>query len=173
MSASARCAGHFCMLGLCSFTAPVGVGKSPDDPHSVASVRRTDVPSAQHTPSDIIPQAGKPFDDDVHASGAQIRTVLGEDIRRPYLANDSEHFEPESAAAACKSRTLTGTANVLAGEASADDIDNASPRPPVEGSDVIPDRERIQALIQLPLSQYAPAVLVHFDGADCSPSEQP
>jgi hypothetical protein len=80
------------MLGLFSFPAPVGVGSN--DPHPIASVRRTDVPSSEHTPRCIKPQVGKPAEDAIKSASTQVRRVFGEHIRRPDLANDPEHLEP-------------------------------------------------------------------------------
>ncbi len=158
------------MLGEASFPAPVGVGSN--DPHAVALVRRTDVPSSKHTPASIKPQVGKPREDDVEASSAKHRRVFGEDKRRPNLANDSEHLEPQAAALACQSSATPGAGDVLAGEASADNVDASRPRRAVEGSDVIPYREGLEHSVALSLSEHALAVLVDLDGADGAPSEQ-
>tara|TARA_Y100000004_G_scaffold186908_1_gene239031 strand:- start:2298 stop:2741 length:444 start_codon:yes stop_codon:yes gene_type:complete len=70
----------------------VGVGSI--DPHSVASMRCARVPSPQHTPANVIPQAGKTLDDDAKPTGAKVRAVFRENKRRPNLSNNSEHFKP-------------------------------------------------------------------------------
>lgn len=63
---SLMCPPHFAMLGDNSFPWVVGVGQYP---HSIAPMRRTDVPSSQHPPSSVIPQAGKSLDDGAEATG--------------------------------------------------------------------------------------------------------
>lgn len=171
MPDSARCAGHFCMLGEPSFPAPVGVGSN--DPHSVSPMWRTDVPSSEHTPRCIIPQVGKPAEHDVQSASAQVRGVLGEDIRRPSLANDAEHLEPQARTLAFETRTATSAGYILARKTTRYDVHQASPGPSVEGADVIPDRERLEVSVPLALCEHALAVSVELDCADGSPTKQP
>jgi hypothetical protein len=170
IAVNVRCAGHFCMLGEPSFPAPVGVGSN--DPHAVASVWRTDVPSSKHTPDSIIPQAGKPFEGALESVSAQIRGILGEDIRRLDFSNNAQHFEPKTRAISVQPGTSTGAADVLARESAADDIDVAAPGITVKGSDVIPDGECVEHAIALSLLQDRLAVLIDLDGADGAPSKQ-
>jgi hypothetical protein len=159
------------MLGEPSLPAPVGVGSN--DPHAVASVRRTDVPSSKHSPRRIKPQVGKPSDDAIQSASAQIRGVFREHIRRLNLANDSEHLKPQARAVAVQSCASPCAGYVLAGEASADDVDSSTPRSAVEGPDVIPDRERIEVSVSLPLRQHSLTVRFELDGTDGSPPKQP
>jgi hypothetical protein len=170
IAVNVRCAGHFCMLGEPSFPAPVGVGSN--DPHAVASVWRTDVPSSKHTPDSIIPQAGKPFEDALESVSAQIRGVLGEDIRRLDLSNDAQHFEPKARAISVQPGTSTGAADVLTGEAAADDIDVAVPGISVKGADVIPDGKGVEHPVTLTLGEHTLTMFIDFDGADGTPPEQ-
>ncbi len=134
------------MLGLNSLPWVVGVGQ---DPHSVSLVWRADVPSSQHAPPCVIPQTGKSFDDGAKSTGTQVRAVLREDKSRPDLANDSEHLVPESRTLAGKSFTATRRADVLAGKSTRDNVNCTTPGLPVEGADVIPDRELRQVSISL------------------------
>jgi len=60
----------------------------------------------------------------------------------------------------------------LTREATADDIDPASPRPPVKGSDVIPDWEPRQDAVPLPLQQDPAAIGVDFDSAHAGMPEK-
>ncbi|HEY3500668.1 MAG TPA: hypothetical protein VGK73_38510 [Polyangiaceae bacterium] len=159
------------MLGELSFPAPVGVGSN--DPHPVASVRCADVPSSEHTPRCIKPQVGKPSEDNIQSSSAKHRGVLREDIRRPNLANDAEHFEPEARTLAIKARTPTSAGYILARKAARNDVHQSAPGSPVEGPDVIPDGEGIEVPVALSLGEHALAVGIDLDSADRSPSKQP
>lgn len=82
------------MLGEPSFPAPVGVGSN--DPHPVALVGRTDVPSSKHTPASVKPHAGKSFEHSVEPASPQTRGVFREDKCRLALVNDALHFEPKT-----------------------------------------------------------------------------
>lgn len=166
----ARRAGHFCMLGLFSFPAPVGVGSN--DPHSVSSMWRADVPSSEHTPSSIKPQAGKSFEDSAKSVSAQIRGIFGEDIRRPNFANNSEHFEPQTRAISVQTGTSAGGRDVLAGETTADGVNDSAPGAAVKGADVIPDGELIKHSVSLALREHSLAVRFNLDSADSVPPEQ-
>ena len=99
------------------------------------------MPSSQHPPSDIIPQAGKSFDDGAKSLGTKVRTVFREDKLRLYFFNNSEHFKPKARTRSGKSCTFTRSADVLAGESACDDIDDAPPGLAVKGPNVVPNRE--------------------------------
>src|SRR5690606_26307100 len=119
-----------------------------------------------------IPQAGKSSEDGSETSSAQIRGIFGEDIRRPNIATDSEHLKPKTRAIALQSATTACASNVLAGQTSGDDVDASAPRPPVEGADVVPDRERLEMPIALALREHSLTVGVDLDCTDGSPPKQ-
>jgi hypothetical protein len=158
------------MLGEPSLPAPVGVGSN--DPHSVSLVRTPDVVSSKHTPSNIKPQPGKPFEHAVQSSSTKHRGVFGKDERRFALANDAAHFKPQRRAISVQASSSAGAADVLAGEAPADDVNVSAPGTAVEGADVIPDGEGVEHAITLPLCEHSLAVGFDLDGADSAPSEE-
>jgi hypothetical protein len=79
---------------------------------------------------------------------------------------------PHSAALAFDARAFSGCADVLAWEAPRHHINTASPWASVEGLNVIPDRERVEASVVLSGDQNVPCVGIPFDGADNSPSKE-
>ena len=133
---------------------------------------RTDVPSSQHAPSAVIPQAGKSFDDVAKSTGTQVRTVLREDKARFNFVNDSQHFEPKAATVSGKSCTFTCGGYVLTGESAADAVNESSPGLSVESVDVVPDWESGQVSVFLPLLQDASGVFLDLDCTDRPVSEQ-
>lgn len=168
--ASARCAGHFCIEGEPSFPAPVGVGSN--DPQAVSLVRRTDVMSSKHAPRNIKPQVGKPCEDAIQSASAQPPAVLGKDERRPNLANNAAHLEPEAAALSGETCSAPRAGDVLARETPGNNVNCAPPGVSVERADVVPDGEWVEATVELALSQHALAVSVDLDGADGAPTEK-
>lgn len=62
--------------------------------------------------------------------------------------------------------------DVLAREASRDDVHHSTPRAPVEGSHVVPDWEGWQASVVLAGHEDSASVVVDLDGADAPPPEQ-
>jgi hypothetical protein len=73
---------------------------------------------------------------------------------------------------AVESLTSSDHANVLAREASRHDIHQTTPRLAIEGSDIIPDGEWMQASVVLSGEQHAAGVIIEFDGTDGFPSEE-
>jgi hypothetical protein len=102
----------------------------------------TNVRCADDSPSRIKPHLGQVSEYTSESSSNECWRVFHEDVARSYLANDAGHFHPESAALAVDPGTASGDADVLAGKAARHHVNNASPRPSVKGSDVIPNRER-------------------------------
>jgi len=88
-----------------------------------------------------------------------------------YLANDPGHLGPQSASLSVKSVTFSGNADVLAGEASGNDIDVSAPWLPVEGSHVIPDGEWPEHSVPLSGKQDAAWVGSKLNSADGAPSK--
>jgi hypothetical protein len=60
----------------------------------------------------------------------------------------------------------------LARKPARDDIHQPTPRETVEGSDVVPHREGVEAPVVLSGEQHAPGILIDFDGTDGAPSEE-
>jgi hypothetical protein len=67
---------------------------------------------------------------------------------------------------------VSGNANILAGKAARNHVNNSPPRFSVKGANIIPDRERVENAVILSLDKYACGVWFSLDGANCSPSEQ-
>jgi hypothetical protein len=88
-----------------------------------------------------------------------------------YLANDPGHLGPQSASLSVKSVTFSGNADVLAREASGNNIDVSAPRLPVEGSHVIPDGEGGEHSVPLPCEQDGTRVGSKLNSADGAPSK--
>jgi hypothetical protein len=89
-----------------------------------------------------------------------------------YLANDPGHFGPQSGTLSVKAVTLSGDADVLTGEASADNVNVSAPWLAVEGSDVIPHGEGWEHSVPLPGKQDAAWVGSKLNSADAAPSKQ-
>ena len=130
------------------------------------------MPCSQHSPPSVIPHAVKVLEDDAKATGSQERTVFREDKTRPYLANDSRVLFPKSATGSGNPDTFTCRADVLAREPSTDNVNGPSPRPAVEGADIVPYRESLKVSVSLSLKEDVSRVLLDFDGTPGTPSEQ-
>jgi len=133
---------------------------------------RTDVPSSQYPDSSHIPQADKSLDDCGQPFGTKLRTVFREHKRRPHLINNPEHLENKTRTLSGDSSTLTRSADVLARETPANDIDVSAPGVPVEGGDIVPDGESRKASIALSVDESAPAVGINFNSACGAPSKK-
>jgi hypothetical protein len=146
-----------------------GVGSNPQ---AFAVVRRANVGSSQHTPSRIEPERGHVTEDASKSASNESWGVLHEDVARSNLANDASELGPEAGAFSVDTCALAGDADVLAGKAARNHVNNSSPRSSVKGANVIPNRERREKAVILSGDKYACGVGVEFDGADGSPSEQ-
>jgi len=67
---------------------------------------------------------------------------------------------------------FSGSADVLTGASPGDNVNPSAPGPSVEGANVVPDREVGQHPVTLSGKQYPPSIVVDFDGANRSPSQQ-
>jgi hypothetical protein len=74
-------------------------------------------------PLRIIPERGKGPEYIAHSPRKQRCDVLHEDVSGSHLANDSGKLPPEAGSFAVESGALSRVADVLAGEAPADEID--------------------------------------------------
>jgi hypothetical protein len=79
---------------------------------------------------------------------------------------------PEAASLAIDARSGAGNADVLAGEAAADDVNTASPRASVKRAYVIPDRERRETAVVLPSHEHAGCPGVTLDSAHAAPAKE-
>src|SRR5260221_6851879 len=95
------------------------------DPDSVSPVRRANVGSRYAMPFRVIPDLGHVSEYCCQPSTKQRCDVLHDDVAGSKFPNESVVFAPESTSRACKTSTLSGNADVLAGEASADDVNTA------------------------------------------------
>jgi hypothetical protein len=131
-----------------------------------------DVVRPQHSPFRIEPHRGQVSKDNSKSSNSEHWGVLHEDVAGFHLANDAGHFPPKAGSFAGNASAFSCAANVLAREAARNHINHSSPRLPVEGANVIPDRERRKNSIVLPLAQNPNGVWLPLNGAHCPPSEQ-
>lgn len=149
--------------------AAFGVGQDPDP---FPSMRRTGVGSSHNSPNRRHPQRGKVPEYSVKPPRSEHWAVLHEREPGLYLANDPGHFGPQSASFPVKSVSLSGDADVLTGEPSADDVNVSPPRSTVEGSHIVPHGELGEHSVPLSGKQDAPGVGSKLNSADTSPSEQ-
>jgi hypothetical protein len=111
-----RCATAFVLLAS-------GVGNNPD---AVAAVMGTNGGSRYAVPFRIIPERGQVSENVSKPSTKQSCDVFHEDVSRSNFANNSGVLSPQPAALAGKSSALSRKANVLAGEAAADNVNGNS-----------------------------------------------
>lgn len=142
------------------------------DPDALSLVRGTNVFRSQHSPLRIEPHRGQVSENSAEPPRSKNWAVLHEDVLRSYLANDPGHFAPESAGLPVDARSTTGRADVCAWESSADNVNGAVPRPPVECFDVVPDREARENAVALPGEQYRTAIGIKLDSADGAPARE-
>lgn len=102
----------------------VGVGNNPDP---VAAMRGAQVGSRYAVPLRVIPDRGQVTQDDGESAASEDGDVLDNHEAGPKIANESGKMEPEAGPRACNTSVLAGLAEVLAGEAAADDIDGSVP----------------------------------------------
>src|SRR6185295_18017392 len=86
--------------------------------------------------------------------------------------NDASEVSPEPAARSGDPDAAASGADVLAGKAATDGIDVPAPGLAVEGTDVVPYRERFKQPIPLPGEQHASAKGIKLDSADGAPAQQ-
>lgn len=95
------------------------------------------------------------------------RNVLCEHEARAALGDDAGHFGPQVSRVG-GSKPLAGDAPRLTGEPAAHDVDSATPRLGVEGSDVVMDWKLRQQSIGLSLLEHSLTVEVDLDGTNAS-----
>jgi hypothetical protein len=116
-------------------SAVVAVGQQEE---ALSPVRRAHVACAETVPRRIEPERGQVtehFREGVPVvSGKEPRDVLHEHEARSHVSNDPAILAPEARPLARESCALSGEADVLAGEAAAEDVDS---RESVDGADVV------------------------------------
>jgi hypothetical protein len=146
-----------------------GVGHKPK---AIPLMGRSNVGSSHNSPARVIPERGKVGEDSFKSSMNEHWAVLHEDVLGSYFANHPRHVPPHAGALSVKTVALAGDADVLAGKAARNDVNNAAPWSSVKGLHVIPNRERREKPVVLPCDKYACCVGLPLDGAHGSPSKQ-
>jgi hypothetical protein len=111
------------------------------NPYSLSLVGREYIASSQHAPLSIKPHCGQVTEDDVKSIGSKPWGVFHEDETRSHFANDASELGPQTRSVSTQTCFFSSNGNVLARESASDDVDFSSPGVPVEGLDVVPDRE--------------------------------
>ncbi|GAH89410.1 unnamed protein product, partial [marine sediment metagenome] len=128
-----------------SCTLAVGQDEDPFPAVAGTAGARTDT-----KPFRIEPVRGKAGQDVLKAMpGNEAWHVLQPHVSGSHVHTDPKDSRPEPAGVV-RAAPPAGVAPGLAGEPRTDDIHSAAPRSAVEGSNVIPDRRRIQALVRHP-----------------------
>ncbi len=135
-------------------------------------MRSTGVIRSHNSPFRRVPHLGKVPEYSVKPPRSEHWRVLHEREPGLYLANDPGHFGPQSAPLSIEAVTLSGDADVLAGEPSANDVNVSSPWPALEGSDVIPHGEGWEHSVPLSGKHDAPWKGSKLNSADGAPSKQ-
>lgn len=118
------------------------------------------------------PHLGQVSENPSKPSSNEHWTVFHEDEAGSNLANDPSHFRPKPRPFSVESGPSTRGADVLAGEASADNIDPSSPVDSVEGLNIVPDWEPGQESVPLSLEEDSPRVFLQLNGADWHMAEK-
>lgn len=85
-------------------------------------MRRADVGSAEREPERIVPSRGKTTEYDVESPVDERRDVLDEDERRGEFPDESVVLVPKAASSTSEASLAADDADVLAGEAAAQDV---------------------------------------------------
>ena len=142
-----------------------------ENPDAVAFVGSTEVGSSQHEPCSMIPAFGQVPENDMYSTRGKEWGILHEREAGSNFANNAVHVRPETGAGAGDASSLASAGDVLAREASGNDVDNASPGCAVKGCDVIPDWELGQDAVSLTLEEDISRVSFNFARADRSPAK--
>lgn len=153
------------------FASPaVGVGTPRKHPRTLSAMRGTTVGRGQHLPLRIEPEVGQSAEDTVEPGADKPSAVFHEHVPGSHFADHAEHFVPEPRARPFEAGARSGTADVLAGEPPADDIDFSLPLTAIERPHVIENRKLAEHV--LPSAQHAPAERFDLDGRDSPMAEQ-
>jgi hypothetical protein len=132
----------------------------------------SDMMRSQHSPARIIPQVGKITEDHGKTSGNKQRAVFHKHETRSNLTNNSCHVRPQTGLRSGDSSSLSGCADVLAGESAADDINSTMPGFTIKGAHVIPDWESVKASVRLSCKQDVSGIGIKLNSTDGAPSKQ-
>jgi len=119
----ARHPGCFAIEGDNWFAFAVGVAKFCDDEDPVPPVRGADGGSGNTVPLRIIPALGQRPENGIQSPSKESWYVFQDDVARSYQANDPHEFVEKPGALSFEAGSLSGVAEILAGESSADDVD--------------------------------------------------
>jgi hypothetical protein len=148
-----------------------GVGKFPvrEAEPSLAAVRGARFLRAEYVPFTIEPeddQRGKDaIEESSPISGKDAWDVLKKDVSRLHFTDDPGNVVPDESLVV-HSSPLAGEADGLAWESRSDEIHRSTPRPAVEGANVVPDRSVIQAAVLDSRRDDSCGELAPFDVAD-------
>lgn len=113
------------------------------DEEPLAPMRRADVRRSDKIPLRIEPERGKVGQHSIEPKAKVPGDVLEEDERSSALRDDARDLGPEVPLVSL-ALSLPGDAEWLAGVSRNDEIHAAAPALAVEGSEIVPDRSRIQ-----------------------------
>jgi hypothetical protein len=97
----------------------VGVGHDPD---AIPLMRGANGGSGYTVPLRIVPERVEATEDFVQSARAKGCNILDDDVARVDFFDETAIFVPKTASLASESESVTGDADVLAGESSADNV---------------------------------------------------
>jgi hypothetical protein len=146
----------------------VGHGNCEAEP-SLATVRGARFFRAEYVPFTIEPEDDQrtkhPVEEGSPISGKDAWDVLKKDVSRLHFTDDPGNVVPDESLVV-HSSPLAGEADGLAWESRSDEIHRSTPRPAVEGANVVPDRSVIQAAVLDSRRDDSCGELAPFDVAD-------
>jgi hypothetical protein len=151
-----------------SVSATLGVGNSEDE-EPLASMRGADFLRSEQTARSAVVHAFQVVKDLLEAERQVASDVLEEDERRSDLTDESTELRPK-VPRIVSATTCSRQAERLAGVAASDEIHDSAPRAAVEGSEIRPNRCRIQGSLFHARSQDFDAEGFPLHVADCARS---
>jgi hypothetical protein len=107
-------------------------------------VRGSGIGRSVTRPLRIEPERGKVGQDGIEPARAEGRDVLNEDISRANLGDNPSELGPQPGAFPGEPGSLAGNGDILTRESASEQIHDATPRAPIKGRNVVPDRRLIQ-----------------------------
>jgi hypothetical protein len=138
-----------------------------EDEEPLAFMRRTDFRRREEACRKAVAHADQSCGDFGEAEAEMIGDILEEDERRLGLSDDACDMGPE-VARVVRAPALARDGERLARISRSDDVHRAAPRAAVEGSNVVPDRCRIQGRLFHPCHEDGRGVGFPFDMAHSS-----
>ncbi len=133
-----------------------------EDEEPLAPMRRTDFRRREEACRKAVAHADQSFGDFGEAEAEMMGDILEEHEGRLGLADDAGDVGPEMARVV-RASALARDGERLARIARSDDVHRAAPRAAVEGSNVVPDRRRIQGRVFHPRHEDGCGVGVPLD----------